>query len=100
MFFNVLSLSLIHCPERLLIDKAHLSKLFEQFSDYLGLQPVKQPTMSTVVSYDVPDDDGLTGFVLVGNGYLTIRTLPGEPRRSLSVNIGLREECETARLLS
>lgn len=100
MYYNLISLSIADCPDRILIDKKHLGDLTESLSDYLGLQPVKPLAITTVTSSENADEDGLAAFVLAGNGYLTLRSWPGSPERSLSLNLGTREETETTRLLS
>lgn len=100
MIYNLLSLSIVDCPDRLLIDNAHLSALTENLSEYLGFQPVKPLAITTVTSSDSSDGAGLAAFLLASNGYLTLRSWPEEPGRSLSLNLGMREEVAVAQILS
>lgn len=100
MMMNLLSLSLQHCPVSLLMEKAHLPRVFEELADYLAVQPVKLIVLSTVTSYDTPDEDGLTGCLLAMSGYLYVRTWPGSPNQSVSLNLAAREEWDMPRFLN
>lgn len=84
--------------QTLLENLKYINKIMNEIPYYLGVTPVNQPNLIPYYYGKVQEDDGISAYVLLEGGHLTIHTFPY--RKSYFIDIYSDKEVDTQLLIN